>query len=37
MDIAKEVLDKIEAIVKLILDFIKGLMPEKEETETEEK
>ncbi len=28
MDIAKEVLAKIEEIVKLIIDFIKGLIPE---------
>ena len=27
MDIAKEVLNKIEAIFKLIMDFIKGLIP----------
>lgn len=31
MDIAKEVLAKIEAIVKLIIDFIKGFIPEKDE------
>lgn len=31
MDIVKEVFDKIEAIVKIVIDFIKGLIPEKEE------
>ncbi len=31
MDIVNEVFAKIEAIVKLIVDFLKGLMPEKEE------
>ena len=36
MDIAKDVLAKIEAIFKLIMDFIKGLIPEKEEVEAEE-
>ena len=30
MDIAKDVLAKIEAIVKLILDFIKGLIPQQD-------
>lgn len=30
MDIAKEVLDKIEAIIKLIIDFIKGLIPQQD-------
>ena len=36
MDIAKDVLAKIEAIVKLIIDFLKGLIPEKEDAEVEE-
>ena len=35
MDIAKEVLAKIEAIFKLIIDFIKGFMPEKDAPETD--
>ena len=36
MDIAKDVLAKIEAIVKLILDFIKGLIPQKDEEQDAE-
>ena len=31
MDIVNEIFAKIEAIVNLIVDFLKGLMPEKEE------
>ena len=31
MDIVSEVFAKIEAIVKIVLDFIKSLIPEKDE------
>ncbi len=36
MDIVSEVFAKIEAIVKIVLDFIKSLFPAKEEEGTEE-
>ncbi len=35
MDIVKEVFDKIEAIVKIVLDFIKSLIPAKDEESAE--
>ena len=35
MDIVNEVFAKIEAIVKLILEFLKGIIPEKNEGDAE--
>lgn len=35
MDIVSEVFAKIEAIVKIVLDFIKSLIPEKDEEAAE--
>ncbi len=35
MDIVSEVFAKIEAIVKLVIEFIKGLIPAKDEDAAE--
>lgn len=32
MEIVSEIFAKIEAIVKIVLDFIKSIIPEKEES-----